>query len=249
MALFTKMQGLGNTFVVFRGPLDLTRDEIISYCQQYGERRADGLLVVTPIDDKNVQMKYWNSDGSIAEMCGNGLRCIARFAVGNGMMKPGSFNVQTDAGILNVVWKGDDENNIEVQVGKVIPGEAINIHGRDFYTACVGNPHAVTFVSDVDKAPVKELGPQVENDVHFPNKTNVEFVEVLNNHEISLRTWERGSGETLACGTGMTVAASISAKNKGVSYPMTVKVLGGEAKFWIDSDGFTRMKGPALIVS
>lgn len=241
------MQGLGNTFVVFKGPLSLTKEEIISYCQQYGDIRADGLLLVTPMDDQTVQMKYWNSDGSMAEMCGNGLRCVTKFAVENSLIKPGSFNVHTDAGVLNVIWDGKDEN-IEVQVGKVSLGQVLDIEGHTFHTANVGNPHAVTFVSNISEAPVKELGQKVEHNSNFPNKTNVEFVEVLGDHEISLRTWERGSGETLACGTGMTASAMVSAEIKNVEYPMTVKVLGGEAKLWLDDSGFTRMKGPALVV-
>lgn len=240
------MQGLGNTFVVFKGPLELTEAEVVSYSLQYGPTKADGLLVVSPLDARTVQMKYWNSDGSIAEMCGNGLRCVTRFTVDNHFVQPGSFSVITDAGKLDVTWGGIDENNIEVQVGKVELKGEIELEGHNFHIASVGNPHAATFVTNLDQFPVAEFGPQIENDRHFPNRTNVEFIEIIDNHTISVRTWERGSGETLACGTGMVASAAVSAAFKAIQYPMTVKVRGGNSRVWIDDEGYARMQGPAL---
>lgn len=246
---FTKMQGLGNKFIVFKGPITLTTQKVIDYCKAYGSTQADGLLVVTPIDDHSIEMKYWNADGSVAEMCGNGLRCVTRFAVDDKMVVPGRFTVKTDAGPLQVEWDGIDSDKIEVQVGKaIIDSDPVALFGESFYKANVGNPHAVMFVDDTESAPVHELGPKVETDKSFPNKTNVEFVEIRGKHNIRVRTWERGVGETLACGTGMVAAANVAVEIKGSGFPLEVEVLGGKAKVWLDDDGYARMLGPAEVV-
>jgi diaminopimelate epimerase len=246
---FIKMQGLGNKFVIAQGPIKLTSDEIIQYCKEYDDDGADGLLVVNPINNQTVGMKYWNADGLAAEMCGNGLRCVTRFAIDNKMVKPGTFDVKTDAGQLQVIWDGVDSNKVEVQVGKVVLDQGtIVLHGHEFYEGSVGNPHAVTFVENIDQAPVKDVGPKVENDSYFPNKTNVEFVQVISPDNIRVRTWERGCGETSACGTGMVASAAAAVKFKGAHYPLTVKVRGGSAKVWLDDEQYTRMVGPAEIV-
>lgn len=246
---FTKMHGLGNTFVVLRGPLQLPSEEVRSYCDNYGPERADGLLVVSPLSDSSVEMKYWNGDGSPAEMCGNGLRCVVRFAVENGLVERGNIIVKTDAGPLEAVWDGKDSEKIEVQVGKAtVNNNPISLFNKRFYVVDVGNPHAVTFVKDTASEPVGELGPKVENDEHFPNRTNVEFVEVQGSNKIRLRTWERGVGETKACGTGMVAAANVCMSQNKTSFPLTAEVLGGQAKIWKDADGYTRMLGPASIV-
>lgn len=240
---FQRMQGLGNSFIVFKGPLALTSDEVIRYCHMYSD---DGVLVVTPIDKDSVEMQYWNADGSIAEMCGNGLRCVTRFAVDNGMVKPGTFTVVTGAGPLKVEWDGMDPNYIEVQVGKAtVNPKPLDLYGEVFYEGNVGNPHAIAFVENIKSAPVKTLGPKVETDEHFPNRTNVEFVSIEDAHTIHVRTWERGVGETQACGTGMVAAANAAATIKEAEFPLTVHVLGGNAKVWLDDEGYTRMTGPA----
>ena len=210
---------------------------------------VDGLLVVTSINDKLVEMKYWNHDGSVAEMCGNGLRCVTRFAVDNKLVAPGNFNVKTDAGILAVIWGGEDPNVIEVQVGKVKVSQAsISRQNLDFAIAAVGNPHAVTFVEDITFAPVRTLGPEIENDAYFPNKTNVEFVQIISPRQITMRIWERGVGETKACGTGMVASATVGFKKGFTEYPVEVTVPGGRAKIWVDEAGYSRMVAPALLL-
>lgn len=247
-APYIKMQGLGNKFIILRGPLTLSSKEVIRYCKKYDANGADGLLVVTPIDDQSVEMKYWNADGSVAEMCGNGLRCVTRFAVDERMVSPGNFIVKTDAGLLKVIWDGKDPNNIEVQVGKaIVETVPIDLLGHSFYKVDVGNPHVVTFVADTETAPVKELGPKIETDSHFPDRTNVEFMQIKDFSNIRLRTWERGVGETLACGTGMVAAANTASAIKGLNFPLEVEVLGGKAKVWLDEEGYTRMVGPAVV--
>lgn len=241
------MEGLGNSFLVCVGPLLLTSQEIADYCTYYN---VDGILAVIPSTSDYIEMQYWNADGTMAEMCGNGLRCVTRFAVDKKMVSPGKFKIKTDAGILKVRWGGKNANSIETQVGRAkVNHDPIQFQGLGFYIANVGNPHAVTFVDNTDKAEVKTVGPRVENDPYFPNKTNVEFVQILEDDRIRVRTWERGVGETKACGTGMVAAAAASKEFKNIQFPVTIEVLGGSAKVWADEEGYLRMIGPANIVS
>lgn len=240
------MQGLGNKFIVLKGPIVLTPNEIVDLCRTYGKDPADGLLIVSPLGAHSVEMKYYNADASLAEMCGNGLRCVARYAVDKKMVIPGEFTVKTDAGPLRVIWDGKNSNNIEVQVGKVsLETNKLNLYGVDLYRASVGNPHAITFVKNIKNAPIKKLGPKIERNKNFPNKSNVEFVQVISLNKIYIRTWERGVGETQACGTGMVAAASVSADQGLARFPLEVKVLGGSASVWIDEEGYSRMIAPA----
>lgn len=243
---FVKMHGLGNDFVVFQGPLHLGSEQIARLChRQYGIG-ADGLLVISPLENNQVRMEYWNADGSTAEMCGNGLRCVVRFAVDAGFVRPGKFVVQTPAGSRKVMWDSIDATKIEVQVGKVTTTvDPVQLEGLTFYEANVGNPHAITFVDDVQAAPVTTLGPEIETNQHFPNKTNVEFAQIVDKQRISLRIWERGVGETLACGTGMVSTAVVAAEQQLTTLPVTLVVPGGEANIWIDSEGFACILGPA----
>ncbi|MEK7059863.1 MAG: diaminopimelate epimerase [Patescibacteria group bacterium] len=242
---FTKMHGLGNDFVVLEGPLSLSPKTIATLCDRHIGIGADGLMIVSPLNN-GVRMEYWNADGSVAEMCGNGLRCVARFAIEHKLVKPGKFSVETAVGSLKVDWSGDRADLIEVQVGKVTTdAKPIIICDTTFYTASVGNPHAITFVDSSDQAPVKSLGPQVETDQYFPNKTNVEFAEVIDDSNVRLRIWERGVGETLACGTGMVATAVVASKLGKTKFPLTIEVPGGSSKTWIDEDGFMRLSGPA----
>lgn len=244
----TRMEGLGNTFVILRGPLSPSSTEVVELCKEYGDKPADGLLVATAIDPKTVQMKYWNNDGSSAEMCGNGLRCLARFSRTNGLVDVDDFVVETDAGPLKVHYELGAEE-VEIQVGKVvIADKTVEPYGEQFFEANVGNPHAITFVDDVESAPVTTLGPKVEQDSHFPSKTNVEFAQIVDSHHVALRVWERGVGETLACGTGMAATAAVFVTHKTGHYPVTIAVPGGSAEFWLDGDDYTRMRAPAKFV-
>lgn len=245
---FTKMHGLGNDFVMLKGPLEITTETIATLCDRHTGIGADGLIIVSTEKDF-VKMEYWNADGSVAEMCGNGLRCVTRFAVENKLAMPGIFSIQTGAGMLEVSWSGKDEDNIEVQVGKVVTEDnPINIQGEEFYIANVGNPHAITIVPDTDSAPVTSLGPKIEIDAHFPNKTNVEFVQIVDESHAKLRIWERGVGETLACGTGMVSTAMVLKKLGKTKLPITVEVPGGKAFIQLDDEGYSRISGPAVNV-
>jgi diaminopimelate epimerase len=244
--LYIKMQGLGNSFLVCQGPLELQPANIQKACS---ENAVDGFLVVAAIDKQNVRMQYWNGDGSKAEMCGNGLRCVVRFAIDNQLVKAGDITALTDVGPLKAVWDGKDSNHIEVQVGKAsLNQKPVVLHNCTFYEVNVGNPHAITFVDNVKTAPVTSLGPIIETDKHFPNKTNVEFAAVRSPQQIQVRVWERGVGETKACGTGMVATACAAAQLQNVELPVEVQVPGGSAQIWQDDTGYFRMLGPAEYV-
>lgn len=249
MQSFTKMQALGNDFIVIKGPIEITAQQVLRLCDRHFGIGADGILTAV-LTDNILQMQYWNADGTEAEMCGNGLRCVARFAVENNMVKPGyEFTVHTLAGDLKVKWNGSKKDEVEAQIGKVvIEPKALELQNRQFYIADVGNPHAITFVDDVKSVPVGSLGPLIEKDRHFPNRTNVEFIELVDTHNIIVRAWERGVGETLACGTGMAAAANVVVELHKAKFPIAVNVLGGTAKVWVDNEGFTRILGPATNV-
>ncbi len=245
---FTKMHGLGNDFIVFKAPLNLTSDHISKLCNRHTGIGADAILLISQEKD-SIKMEYWNSDGSTAEMCGNGLRCAVRFATDNKMMKYGVNTISTGIGALKVRWNGVDHNKIEIQVGKaIVTPQPIKIYEKEFYIVDVGNPHAVMFVDDIMSAPVEILGQKIETHALFPYRTNVEFVEIVNRFHVKIRIWERGVGETLACGTGMVAVSAVTSQLNKTTSPLTVEVLGGEAKIWLDEEGYMCMSAPAEMV-
>jgi len=207
---FVKMEGLGNDFVVLEGPFTPTSEQVAAWCDRRRGIGADGVLVVTPVNDATVEMGYWNADGSAAEMCGNGLRCVGRYAVDRGMVPGPELTVNTPVG-PRTVWVG---GTVRAQLGPVRPaGDPVEIAGYLLEPMDAGNPHAVTFVSDPRAVPVDAAGPLVEGDPAFPQRTNVEFATVVSSTQIDLRVWERGVGETLACGSG--AAAAVAAAHRG----------------------------------
>lgn len=231
---FTKMQGLGNDFVVVDGPIELTPADIVTLCDRRFGIGADGVLVVTP--GPPVLMDYRNADGSAAEMCGNGLRCVARYAVDRGWAEPGEFIIETPIGPRRA-RVGD--GGVEVELGEArITGQTTG-SGHDLVLVDVGNPHAVAFVDDPASVDLAATGPIIQSD--FPDGINVEFAR-LTDRGVDMRVWERGVGETLACGTGM--AAAVVASGASGGEPVQVRVPGGEATVTI-SDGVAWIAGPA----
>jgi diaminopimelate epimerase len=239
---FVKMEGLGNDFVVVRGPYEPDAETVAAWCDRRHGIGADGVLVVTPVDVSTVRMGYWNADGSPAEMCGNGLRCVARYAVDEGLVDGTEFTVQTAVGARAVVVAGDRPR---VELGPVeATGHMASLAGFDLATVSVGNPHAVAFVPDCYAVPVEAVGPVVEGDPTYPQRTNVEFATVVTPNRIALRVWERGVGETLACGTG-AAATVAEAFRSGMTGPsVTVLLPGGELLVDI-VDGVAWIEGPA----
>ncbi len=266
MISFWKMHGLGNDYVVIDN-----RDEKISNAEaeklakKLCERRfsvgSDGLLLVSNSALADVKMRIFNADGSEAEMCGNGIRCFAKYCYENGLVRKSDFKVETLAGVKHVVLtvQGEEVKLIRVGMGKpdwnrsslpmVGKGTCINeeleVDDEVYKVTCLsmGNPHCVIFVDNVDEAPVEYLGALVENHQAFPKRTNVGFVQVLNNRELKVRVWERGCGETLACGTGACAAAAAANKLGKVGNTVTVHVLGGDLRVEIAETLF--LSGPA----
>ncbi len=250
---FWKMHGLGNDFIIIDNRDDKIKERDMGnlakkLCRRRFSVGADGLVFVCNSEAADVGMRIFNSDGSEAEMCGNGIRCLAKYCYENGIVKKKEMNVETLAGVKKLWLKTIDDEVVEVKVdmGKPIfernkipmlgEGKCINedlkVNSESFKVTClsIGNPHCIIFVDDVKNFPVRELGPKIENHRMFPKRTNVEFVQVLSKSELYVRVWERGCGETLACGTGAcaSVIAGVIAnkvKNKSI-----VHLLGGDLK-------------------
>jgi diaminopimelate epimerase len=224
---FVKMEGLGNDFVVMRGPLSPDAAEVAAWCDRHRGVGADGLLVVSPLGPGRVRMEYWNADGSPAEMCGNGLRCVGRYAVEEGLAPGPEVRVETAVGERAVTVP--PSGPVRALLGtfaetKVAP---FDLAGYSLEAVSVGNPHAVAFVDDCYAVPVSAVGPLVEGDPHFPERTNVDFATVVSSRRIELRVWERGVGETLACGSGAAATAALAHK-RGLTGPkVTVMLPGG----------------------
>lgn len=223
---FVKMEGLGNDFVVIAEPVSPTAAEIGVWCDRRRGIGADGVLAVGPIDEGSVSMRYWNADGSPAEMCGNGLRCVARYAVDRELVTGREFVVDTPAGRREVYVSG---TTVRAELGPVSAlGEVHDIAGFDLASVSVGNPHVVAFVDDCYAVPVEAVGPVVEGEPRFPERTNVEFASVAGKDRIALRVWERGVGETLACGTGAAAAVAEAVRSGRTGPRVDVVLPGGE---------------------
>jgi diaminopimelate epimerase len=248
---FWKMHALGNDYVVIDNrDLKIGDDKVNALAKQLCQRQfsvgADGLLLVYPSKASDVKMRIFNSDGSEAEMCGNGIRCFSKYCYENGIVVKTDFAVETLAGIKHV-WltlKDKEVASVRVDMGapkwerSAIPmlgeGTAINatlpVDGEPYQVTCLsmGNPHCVTFVENVDEFPVDYVGPTIETDKTFPKRTNVGFAQVISKSEMKLRVWERGCGETLACGTGTCAAVAAANRLGKVGGKVTVHVLGGD---------------------
>lgn len=241
---FTKMEGIGNDFVVLSGPLDLTGAEVEALCDRRRGIGADGVLVVTSVDESTVRMEYWNADGSAAEMCGNGLRCVGRYAVDEGLVAVDTLTVETPTGARRVEV-GDDA--VRAELGPVEVGGDMVVAERALQTASVGNPHAVLFVDAPEEEPVESLGTKIGTAPAFTNGTNVEFARVAARDLIELRVWERGVGETLACGSGAAATVAVARANGSVDDSVRVRLPGGEVIIEL-IDGTAWITGPATSV-
>ena len=275
MIEFTKMEGLGNDYVY----IDCTNksEEEIKYISSLAPRisdrhfgvGSDGLILICKSDVADFQMKMFNQDGSQAEMCGNGIRCVGKFVYDKDLTNSTNITIETLAGIktLDMHVENDKVKDITVNMGKpiveeeLIPCKAdekvenishvkIQALDKNFDFTCIsmGNPHVITIVDDVDNFDVKKYGEIIECDEHFPQKTNVEFIEVVDDYTIKMRVWERGAGETLACGTGASASAVACIINGLIKSDKEtkVKLLGGDLS--IKWDEYVYMTGPAKIV-
>ena len=265
---FTKMHGIGNDYIyVDCFKEQFTVDDAVTYAPILSNRHysigADGIILIMPSNIADVQMRMFNYDGSESEMCGNGIRCVAKYAYDNNISRNNTMKIKTLRGILEakLFIKNDEVDSVEINMdspileGLKIPttinkeriiDEPINIDGKTYYFTCVsmGNPHCVIFVDSIDDIDISKIGSYIENNSIFPNRTNVEFVEIINRGEVKQRTWERGSGETLACGTGASavcVAGFISGRTDNV---ILNHLLGGDLVLRYENDTVF-MKGEA----
>lgn len=243
---FVKMEGLGNDFLVVDGPFEPDPEAIERWCARRTGVGADGVLAVTPIDRSRVRMRYWNADGNEAEMCGNGLRCVAVLAALRGWVFEPEFVVESAVGDHPVEILGD--GLVRAFVGKPMGfrTEELVVGEHTVLPISVGNPHAVLFVESVEDAPVHEVGSAIGTDPLFPEGTNVEFVEFVGDDVIEVRVWERGVGETRASGTGATAAAFAARSRESLGDRVTVRLRGGELLVDFDDAG-AWTTGPAHV--
>lgn len=269
---FTKMHGLGNDFIIvnlFTEPNSNYQRLSRELCDRRFGIGADGIILIAPPEGKDNQLKMviYNSDGSEANMCGNGMRCFARYAYEKGLVSTPEFRVETRGGIIipKVRVVNGELSGVRVNMGKPrfkaeevpvkLEGEEIinheiSIKGTAYKINAIsmGNPHCVIFCEDVNSIPLETVGPGIETDPLFPSKVNVEFAQVLNRREIRMRVWERGAGITLACGTGACATAIAAAKNGLTDREVTVHLPGGDLFIEWAEDGRVYMTGPAVYV-
>jgi diaminopimelate epimerase len=244
---FVKAEGLGNDFIVVTEPLALSRERIAQVCERKTGVGADGILEVTVVDESSVAMRYWNADGGEAEMCGNGLRCVALIAVEHGMVQGSALTVRSAVTDHRAEVFADGIVRAFVGVPHAFRTEELLVAGHTVRPVGVGNPHAVLFVDDVDEAAVAEIGSTIERDAIFPDGSNVEFVEFGEEDLIKVRVWERGVGETQASGTGSAAAAFAARAAQDLGDAVTVVLPGGKLLIEFDAAG-AWMTGPASIV-
>ena len=269
---FTKMQGLGNDYVYvncFKEKIENPSELAVRISDRHFGVGSDGLIMINPSDKADFEMEMYNADGSRGEMCGNGIRCVAKYVYDYGLTDKTSISVETLGGIkyLDLTVEDGKVSLVKVDMGRpelepsripvVAEGdravdEPITVDGKEYRMTCVsmGNPHAVVYVDcDVKELSLEEIGPGFEHHERFPKRVNTEFVRVLDRKTVEMRVWERGSGETLACGTGACAVAVSSALNGLTEDEVTVKLLGGDLRIQWDRERDTvYMTGPAAVV-
>lgn len=268
---FTKMQGLGNDYVYvncFRENVENPSEMAIKVSDRHFGIGSDGLILIKPSEVADFRMDMYNADGSQAEMCGNGIRCVAKYVYDYGLTDQTEISVETLAGIKYLklqiadgkvsritVNMGQPElvpDKIPVQAdGDRVVDEPIVVNGVTYKMTCVsmGNPHCIVFVDDTADFPLEEIGPMFENHERFPKRVNIEFIQILNRNEVNMRVWERGSGETLACGTGACASAVACVLNGLTEDEITLHLLGGDLSVcWDQEENLVYMTGPATVV-
>lgn len=270
---FTKMHGIGNDYVYVNCFQETVKNpsEVAKFVSdRHFGIGSDGLILIKPSDVADCEMDMYNLDGSQGAMCGNGIRCVAKYAYDYGIVDKTSISVATKSGIkyLDLTVENGKVSMVKVNMGAPILTAAqipvttdteqvihvpLEVNGTTYYMTAVsmGNPHAIIYMDDVEHLDLEKIGPSFENHPVFPDRVNTEFVKVLDRHTVQMRVWERGSGETLACGTGACAVAVSSILNGYVDgeTPVTVKLLGGDLRiFWDRTENLVYMTGPATTV-
>ena len=264
------MQGCGNDYVY----INCFHEQVPELCElakRMSDRHfgvgSDGLVLVMPSDKADVRMRMFNPDGTEAEMCGNAVRCVAKLAYECGIARKAEMRVETGAGVkaLRLTVEGGKVTRVRVNMGKPILeradipmlgpagkviGEPLTVGGREFMVTCVsmGNPHCVSYVDDVDHFELQRYGPLIEHHPSFPRRVNAEFVQVIKPHEVRMRVWERGAGETLACGTGASAVCVAGVLSGRTREKLLIHLPGGDLELECADDGCVYKTGPAVTV-
>lgn len=270
---FTKMQGIGNDYV-YVNCFEETVSDPSSVAKFVSDRHfgigSDGLILIKPSDTADCEMDMYNLDGSQGAMCGNGIRCVAKFVYDKGIVKKKNLSISTRSGIKHVSLstRNGKVSTVKVNMGSpiLLASEIpvvsdteqvidypLTVNGQTYRITAVsmGNPHAIVYMDDIDSLDIQTVGPLFENHLAFPDRINTEFVKVIDRRTLQMRVWERGSGETLACGTGACAVAVASTLNRLVDedMPVTVRLLGGELQIlWNRQENLVYMTGPATTV-
>lgn len=254
---FSKMQSIGNDFILINCFEENIKENSYSnlskkLCDRHFGIGADGLIFILPSKVADLKFRIFNPDGSEAEMCGNGIRCFAKYVYDKKLVKKKEIKVETKAGIIipKLILRKKNIRNVQVNMGiptidKVNANLKIKENNFKINIVSIGNPHCVIFVKDIMNFPATEIGPKIENHKIFPNRTNVEFVQVLNKSQIKIRVWERGVGETLACGTGACASLVACFLNKKTERKVRVNLLGGDLDVFWRKDNYIFITGPA----
>lgn len=272
---FTKMQGCGNDYVYVDGAKEqIPQEKKAELVRRLSDRHfgigGDGVIFINPSEEADFEMEMYNMDGSRSEMCGNGIRCVAKFVYDKGLTDKTNISIISGGTVRYLELTVEDGKVSTVKVnmgapilkaadipvvsededGQVIAGK-IDVDGQEYEMTCVsmGNPHAVVFMDDIENLEIEKIGPKFENHVRFPRRTNTEFVKVVSRDYVEMRVWERGTGETLACGTGTCATVVACILNGLTDDEVTVKLLGGNLKIkWDREANLVYMTGPAVTV-
>lgn len=267
---FIKMEGIGNDYI-YVDAINQKIDNASELAKRLSDRHfgigSDGLILISESEIADFKMNIYNTDGSEAEMCGNGIRCVSKFVYDNGLTNKTSLTIETLAGIKKVelILENDKVSLVKVDMGiPILEGKKIpvnyeadsfvklplNILGKDITLTCVsmGNPHAVCFDYDIKSLDIEKIGLLIENNEMFPNRVNAEFVNVISKDEIDMRVWERGVGETLACGTGACASVIACILNGYTNKKVVVNLLGGKLEIFWGEDDHVYLTGPATTV-
>lgn len=268
---FTKMHGLGNDYIyinTFEEEIENPEELSLKISDRHFGIGSDGIVLIMPSKTSDFRMRIFNSDGSEAEMCGNASRCVAKYVYDFGLTNKKEITLETIAGvkILKMQLKDGKVGKVTVNMGEPIIksedipllhnkeeviDEALNIGRKEYRITCVsiGNPHCIIYVDKLSSFNLEKIGPKIENHKMFPKRINVEFVEIVDRKNINMRVWERGSGETLACGTGACATLVASVLNNYTDRKATLCLLGGDLEIeWNESDNKVYMTGPATTV-
>ena len=267
---FTKMQGIGNDYVYvncFEEDIKNPSELSIAISDRHFGVGSDGLIMIMPSPAADARMRIFNADGSEAQMCGNGIRCVAKYLYEYGIKKSDRMTIETAAGLktIELTVVNEDVTQIKVEMGtpellrneipmlgenKQVVNEPLQVNDSVLYVTCVsmGNPHCITFVDDVDSIVLDVTGKAIENHELFPERINAHFVQQISANKVKMRTWERGSGETLACGTGAVATGVACVLNNLTERIISTQLPGGELMVEWTDDNKTYMTGPAEIV-